>query len=172
MPATTSKSHERNIKENILERFNARENFIDGDCILWSGAKTPQGYGYIKQFVEKVGTVKKSITIFVHRLSYQQAYGEIPQGMVIDHICHNPSLCIGGTTCKHRQCINPEHLKLSTHEDNTKRSAISSTLRGVCRNGLHDWNEENVKVLGDGKKVCVPCKKAQAKKAYIKRVGN
>lgn len=171
MPAMDIKNHERSIRESLLERFNNREMIIDGDCILWSGVKTPDGYGYIKQMSTRSELVRKSTTIFVHRLAYQQAYGDIPTGMVVDHTCHDPKDCTGGKDCKHRSCINPTHLKLSTFLENKVRSVMTSSVKGRCRNDLHEWNEENVRVLGDGKQVCYPCKKAQAERARLRREG-
>lgn len=169
MPAIDIKNHERNIRASLLERFNNREMIIDGECILWSGVKTPDGYGYIKQMSSRSELIRKSTTIFVHRLAYQQAYGDIPTGMVVDHSCHSPRECSGGNNCKHRSCINPEHLKLSTHLENRVRSVMTSSVKGRCRNDLHDWNEGNVKILSDGKKVCIACKKEQNKRSALKR---
>jgi hypothetical protein len=46
--------------------------------------------------------------IRIHRYVYQEKYGEIPKDMVIMHKCDN------------RKCINPEHLKLGTLQENNQ----------------------------------------------------
>lgn len=46
-----------------------------------------------------------------HRLSYKFTRGPIPDGMQIDHICHN------------RACVNPEHLRLATNKQNMENPA-------------------------------------------------
>lgn len=44
----------------------------------------------------------------VHRIAYQIANGEIPEGMVVRHRCDNPP------------CCNPAHLELGTLHDNAR----------------------------------------------------
>ncbi len=44
----------------------------------------------------------------VHRVVYMLLNGDIPEGMVVRHICDHPD------------CINPEHLILGTQADNAK----------------------------------------------------
>jgi len=64
-------------------------------CLIWSGAKS-KGYGV----VNVAGCVFK-----VHRLTYEQAFGPIPDGREIHH------------TCGRRACAEPSHLKpLTTAE--------------------------------------------------------
>ena len=63
--------------------------------------------------------------VMMHRLAYCQHHGitlESIKGLVVRHTCDNPP------------CINPKHLLLGTHADNT-RDAIE-------RNRLHRWNGE------------------------------
>lgn len=52
-----------------------------------------KGKGYFKTFPDKDGYEKAALTIegkthnaFVHRLLYEAVYGEIPEGMTVDHI--------------------------------------------------------------------------------------
>ena len=65
-------------------------------CISHAGDK--DGYPRIRDRYKNVG---------VHRYVYEECFGEIPKGMVIRHKCDNP------------KCINPEHLELGTHQDNS-----------------------------------------------------
>jgi hypothetical protein len=84
----------------IEERLWAKVD-KSGECWLWTGA-TSFGYGNI-QYNGK--------NIKVHRISYELAYGEIPEGM---DVCHN---CPNGDNPR---CVRPTHLWLGTHTDNMR----------------------------------------------------
>lgn len=53
-------------------------------------------------------------SILIHRLIYEECFGEIPKGKVVRHVCHNP------------KCINPEHLKIGEHKDNVQDKVDSN----------------------------------------------
>lgn len=84
-------------------------------CWEWTASRKPAGYGEF-YFGERVG--------YAHRYSYELHFGPIPEGMVVDHTCHNPP------------CVNPEHLRLATQAQNGEnRSGLdldnTSGFRGV-----------------------------------------
>lgn len=72
-----------------------------GDCWLWTGYIHPQrGYGQISRGRRGEGLLE------VHRLSYELSNGPIPDGMMVLH------------SCDVRNCVNPSHLRVGTHQDN------------------------------------------------------
>jgi hypothetical protein len=68
-----------------------------GECWIWTGSKTPTGYG--KHTV-------KGVTISTHRLAWMLTHGPIPEEMCVCHHCDVPP------------CGNPEHLFLGTQQEN------------------------------------------------------
>lgn len=87
---------------------------LHGDCVLWLGALTPDGY---PTSVKAAPGAPRA-----HRYSYFLAHGPIPAGLTIDHVCHTESLtCPGGQQCEHRRCINPDHLEPVTSAENSAR---------------------------------------------------
>jgi hypothetical protein len=78
------------------ERFWRKVTKTAG-CWTWGGYKNPLGYG---TFSASSGSRQ------AHRYSYELANGPIPEGLNIDHICHNPS------------CVNPDHLRPVTQKQN------------------------------------------------------
>lgn len=66
-------------------------------CWEWLGAKKPKGYGNVK-----IDNKYK----LAHRVAWEIVNFEIPKGMVICHVCDNPS------------CCNPHHLMLGTIKSN------------------------------------------------------
>ncbi len=84
----------------LYPRLKANSFHADNGCIIWTGTKTKEGYG----FIVAEGTNKST-----HRVAYELAKGVIPDGLFIDHLCRNPS------------CINPDHLEAVTQKINNLR---------------------------------------------------
>ena len=82
-------------------------------CWIWQGVFSPDGYGRL--VVTANGVRKQHRT---HRLSYENWKGPIPDGLMVLHDCDNP------------KCINPDHLRVGTHEDNM----LDKVKRNRCRN--------------------------------------
>jgi hypothetical protein len=99
----------------MAERFWAKVQKGSG-CWMWMAGKCTAGYGI---FTSRRTDYK------AHRLSYELTSGPIPDGMFIDHICHNPA------------CVRPEHLRLATPKQNSENRGGSnrtskSGIRGVA----------------------------------------
>lgn len=82
--------------KNTNDSFWAKVDKSSG-CWTWTGHADRDGYGRIMVDGRLVRT---------HRLSYEIAYGRIPDGMFVCHTCDNP------------RCVRPDHLWLGTHQDN------------------------------------------------------
>lgn len=85
-----------------------------GNCWLWTGSRTQAGYGRF-QTGGKGGPYH-----LAHRFSCELVHGPIPEGAVVMHTCDNPS------------CVNPAHLALGTHKDNTADMIAKGRRRVVA----------------------------------------
>jgi hypothetical protein len=103
----------RTIKERLLSKIR-----IDPEtgCWEWTASCHQGGYGSIKIRVDGI-----AYTRLAHRVSYQEFKGPIPDGLELDHLCHDPDRCAGGKNCPHRRCINPDHLEPVTTQVNLLR---------------------------------------------------
>jgi hypothetical protein len=70
----------------------------ESGCWHWGGARSPQGYGFIKR--------KDGVQLRAHRLAYELIHGQIPAGTFVCHCCDTPD------------CVRPAHLFLGSHQDN------------------------------------------------------
>jgi hypothetical protein len=86
-----------------LERF-AEEITVDQASGCWR--RTPmagrKGYGRFSLDGRRYES---------HVASYMMFAGPIPDGFVLDHLCHDPAVCKLGPECPYRCCVNPAHLE-------------------------------------------------------------
>ena len=103
----------------VEERLKRNMKIDENGCWIWQGSKSGSGYPMI-QMGRGPGEGPK----LAHRISYKVFNGEIPEGMVIDHLCYKE----GGYS--NRLCINPEHLEVTSHSDNLKRGWKTKKAEG------------------------------------------
>lgn len=137
------------------QRFFARIDRLPSDCWQWDSAFT---HGYGKFFANGRHHL-------VHRWSYEHFIGPIPEGLTVDHRCHDEHAgCAGGPICPHRRCVNPQHLKLTTGPANASRSVKSWQTH--CKRG-HEFTEVNT-YRANGRRTCITCRTAR-KRAWRRR---
>jgi hypothetical protein len=133
-------------------------------CIIWTGRTNPvTGYGQLRV---------NGRDCYAHRVSYELAKGTIPDGLVIDHACHNrDASCKGGDICIHHRCINPHHLDAVTQSENRIRSPhtknLKRELRTHCHQG-HEYTPENT-LTWASRRACRTCHNLRAKRYRAER---
>lgn len=89
------------MNKSIIERILECVHLPNGECWIWVGAESGNGYGRIS-----IGGRTRATHIVV----YEALVGPVPEDKVLDHDCRN------------RLCCNPWHL--------TPRTALENTLLG------------------------------------------
>lgn len=130
---------------NAIDRFLAKVDAPNGifGCWVWQG-QTEKGYG---RFYIDGGSVR------AHRWAYQRAVGPIPEGLVLDHLCRNPS------------CVNPFHLEAVTQAVNTLRGtgfAAVNAAKTHCSRG-HEFTPANTYRRRSGGRECRICLNARVR---------
>lgn len=113
-PIDLRKMKRRPADVTLEEWFWSRVDKQSEGCWIWTAAHHSGGYGQISDG-EKIA--------YAHRLAYEFTKGKIDEGLVIDH------------TCRVRDCVNPEHLQVTTHKVNMENVVnnlgSASGVRGV-----------------------------------------
>lgn len=100
-----------------MERYTDKSQ--GGECWQWTGPLNDSGYGEIG-----VGG-RDGEKVRAHRAAWIRAHGPIPTGMILDHLCGN------------RACVNPDHLRLATHEVNAYNRTVLSRNNTSGYRGVH-----------------------------------
>ena len=113
-----------------------------GECLVMSKNLT-RGYG-------RVHIDGKRIRATHHQWEFSHAT-KIPEGKIIRHTCDNPP------------CVNPEHLLVGTHKENTndmiERGRRPSGKKDICKRG--HIVADNIYTAPDGKTRCGECIKVR-----------
>ena len=89
-------------------------------CWNWSAQIYPSGYGAF--YMNSKNTLS-------HRASWVIHFGEIPKGMLVCHACDNP------------KCVNPDHLWLGTHKENTNDMIVKGRKKIMPAKIDHDFHK-------------------------------
>lgn len=122
------------------------------ECWLWTGSKTPAGYGHINI---------RSHWFYAHRLSYEMRYGaRIMEGRTLDHLCRTPS------------CVNPEHLEPVSDRENILRggnAAAKNAQKTHCGTCGRPFDQENTRISLKGNRSCRACNRRTSSQEYNAR---
>ena len=105
-----------------VQRFWAKSQpDPESECVLWTAATDPKGYGICRGPLTKSGICK------AHRISYWLVRG--------------PILDDGDHQCRNTSCVNPYHLR--------EMSRSMNTALGTMDRGSIEADEEGVLILDD-----------------------
>ena len=137
----------------LPDRFWSKVRIADSGCWEWTASRFHTGYGQYKG----------ALSAAAHREAYLTLVGPVPEPLVMDHLC------------RVRHCVNPAHLEPVTQQVNILRGDlpavnVSRSNTETCRNGLHPWTEENIKInVTSGRKQCEPCLAESYRRAAERR---
>lgn len=101
-----------NIPKPLEERFWEKVQKTN-TCWLWTASQHVSKLPYGEFWDDKSKKLK-----LAHRVSYELAYGPIPDGMKVLHECDNA------------RCVRPDHLFLGTQAENVRDMVAKGRRRG------------------------------------------
>lgn len=154
-----------NIIGDDAARFATKIEVQPNGCHRWISPPDKDGYG-------RFGAGGK--TYRAHIYAWVQEHGPLPDGLQLDHVCHNTDPdCPGGRACLHRLCVNIDHLALGTTRDNLRASrhtiASKNAAKTHCKRG-HEFTPENTMRVKDGRyRACRTCYRNQSREWHRRR---
>jgi hypothetical protein len=139
---------------SLIERVKGRVAVgAETGCWLFEGACDSHGYGLLRDKDRRAHRL-------VHRVMYEAFFGAIPQDVEIHHICKN------------KNCCNPGHLMLVSHQEHMKLSpgtvGYDNRAKTRCKAG-HPFDEMNTRIESNGGRRCLTCKPQYDKARHEER---
>lgn len=136
----------------LAEFWGKVEKRGPAECWPWLAGVSSNGYGMFNKY-------RPRVSLLAHRIAYESTIGPIPKGLVIDHLCDN------------KLCVNPAHLRVTTHRDNILRGTGQSARNARkthCSNG-HPLSGDNLWIRPSrGTRICKICKAAKWRLDYAR----
>lgn len=134
--------------DNFFKKIKIKKDY----CWDWTGAKGTGGYGMFAVFRKgKMRNFKAS------RVSYFLFNKKDPKSKIVCHSCDNPS------------CVNPWHLFLGSHKDNTRDCVNKNRQRNIrkthCPRG-HEYKGDNLIIRTNNSRRCRICVNMLQNKRY------
>jgi hypothetical protein len=137
------------IPQRVIDRVHRYAVTIPSNgCTVSLYSKGSHGYRQIGWHEDG----KRRMTL-CHRVAWVAVHGEIPEGLTVDHICHN------------RDCIRIEHRRLLTNRENASDNGFAT--RTHCPVG-HEYSTENTAHTGRGRK-CRECSRIRDRARWGRR---
>lgn len=95
------------------ERFWSHVVKLSCECWFWAAGISKNGYGVFDGHFS------------AHKFAYELVKGKVPDGLQLDHKCHN------------RFCVNPDHLEPVTASENVKRGLLPELTRQMMLSKTH-----------------------------------
>lgn len=133
----------------MRERFMSKVAVDPEGCWLWIASRDRDGYGQFK--VD--GKTRQA-----HQVAYELFVGPIPAGSDLDHV--------RARGCRHRHCVNPEHLEPVSRAENTRRGngpTAANARKSCCLKG-HPFDEANTYLRPDGNRMCRACNRESVRR--------
>ena len=123
------------IPPRVAERAATRYVEDESGCFISTYSTASHGYAQIG-WTNNPGDRRSSVTL-CHRGAWVYYHGaQIPDGMTIDHLCHN------------RQCVNPDHLRLLSNFENARRTAGHGKSLHLTHGCRHTWRRRGQTFMG------------------------